>query len=137
MEITWSAISVQLKTSSSSMVSLYSSDPLRTCSFVVIFELYLLKKVLCPIAFAWKRKLWVIRAHNYTQTQTLKCTHTHVTDGALGGVFQAEGSQGPPGDKAERTDEDNMEEEEQGFFHAQIYTVYLQVSCVCGLLNTF
>lgn len=31
------------------------------------------------------------------------------TDGALGGVLQTEGSQGPPGEKAEGNDEDSIE----------------------------
>lgn len=76
-----------------------------------------MKNVLRPIAFAWKRKLWIIRAHFYTQTQTLTCTQTHITDGTLGVVFQAEGSEGPPGDKPERNDRDNTEEDQE-FFHA-------------------
>lgn len=38
-------------------------------------------------------------------------THAHTYDRwGPGGVFQAERSQGPPGDKVERNDEDNMEE---------------------------
>lgn len=63
----------------------------------------------------------IIHKHKHMQT------HTHNIWGP-GGVFQAEGSQGTPGDKADRNDENNMEEEKQGFFHRQTVrcTVYLQ-----------
>lgn len=58
--------------------------------------------------------------------QPLTYTHTHITDGALGGVFQAEGSQGPPGGKAEKDDEDNMESEEVGCCHAQTHCLQIK-----------
>lgn len=55
-----------------------------------------------------------------------ECTaHKHVhafrTDGALGGVLQTEGSQGPPGEKAEGNEEDSIEGAAGIFVLAQTY----------------
>lgn len=69
------------------------------------FEQYPLKNVLHLFGFGWERKPRIIGMHYYTHT------HTHTYDRwGPGGVFQAEESAGPPGDKAEGNDEDSTEE---------------------------
>lgn len=59
------------------------------------------------------------------------------TDGALGGVLQTEGSQGPPGEKAEGNDEDSIEGGAGIFVLAQTYSRCAYVPNAQIHLNTF
>ncbi len=67
-----------------------------------------------------------------TITHKHKHLHAHILHtwqmGPWGLSSRQKDPRDPPGDKAERNDEDNVEEE-RGLFHAHAYTVYLQVSC--------
>lgn len=96
------------------------------------FDQYPLKNVLHSLCICLEEEtVDYLSAPLHTNT----CTHTHMYNRwGPGGVFQAEGSQGPPGDKAERNAEDNMEE--QGFFSCtNIHSVPAGLMLI--LLNTF
>lgn len=74
----------------------------------------------------------------YQSVQFHSNTYIHTTDGALGGVFQAEGSQGPPGDKLEKNDEHSIKEKEW-LLNAQTHThiQILPAGLLLILLHTF
>lgn len=67
----------------------------------------------------------LLPARNGNERAARKHKHKHMpafgTDGALGGVLQTEGSQGPPGVKAEGNDEGSMEGFAGIFVLAQTY----------------
>lgn len=67
----------------------------------------------------------LLPARNGSERAARKHKHTHTrafrTDGALGGVLQTEGSQGPPGVKAEGNDEGSTEGFAGIFVLAQTY----------------
>lgn len=79
------------------------------------------KNFLHPFAVAWKRKT----VYNLSAVLHTTHTHAHTYDRwGPGGVFQAERSQGPPGDKVERMMRTTWRRRD--LFHAETHTVHLQ-----------